>query len=104
MKDTLEDIKAEGDRSNWVISQVIQDPKFNPDVLVIEECCDESDLKYFNKKWLDSAYATVIVFPSNSTWHQSLGMMLKPGFEVVKRMDQYYKEPDPVGNERGDRL
>jgi endonuclease/exonuclease/phosphatase family metal-dependent hydrolase len=98
-------IKAMCDKENWITSQVILDPRFNPDVLVLEECCDQDQLDKFNKHWLKEAYATVIVFPSNTERHQSLGMLLKPGFKVLDRKDQYYLEKDPGGgNERGDRL
>jgi endonuclease/exonuclease/phosphatase family metal-dependent hydrolase len=45
-----------------------------------------------------------VVFPTNTERHQTLGMMLKPGFKIIERKDQYYLEPDPVGNERGARL
>ena len=98
-------IRAMCDKMNWITSQVILDPKFNPDVLVLEECCDQDQLDKFNKTWLKSAYETVIVFPSNSERHQSLAIMLKPGFKIVDRKDQYYLEKDPGGgNERGDKL
>src|SRR6478672_9989402 len=87
-------IRTMCDKMNWITSQVILDPKFNPDVLVLEECCDQEQLDKFNKTWLKSAYETVIVFPSNSERHQSLAIMLKPGFKIVDRKDQYYLEKD----------
>src|SRR4051812_18775050 len=101
-------VREHGEKDNWVAAQVIKDPAFNPDVLVIEECCEQDELDRFNKnkEWgLGGAYETVIVFPTNSERHQQLGLMLKPGFKVVERRDQYYLEKDPGGgNERGDRL
>jgi endonuclease/exonuclease/phosphatase family metal-dependent hydrolase len=97
-------LRADADKDFWMISRVILDPKFSPDVLVIEECCEQSELDKFNKEWLKGAYETVIVFPTNTERHQTLALMLKPGFKIVEKRDQYYQEPDPVGNERGQRL
>ena len=97
-------LRADADKDNWMVSQVILDPKFNPDILCMEECCEQGELEKFNHQWLKDAYATVIVFPTNTERHQTLGMMLKPGFKVLEKKDQYYLEPDPVGNERGTRL
>src|SRR5262249_18485181 len=72
-------LRADADKDNWMISQVILDLKFSPDILVIEECCDQDELDKFNQQWLKSAYQSVIVFPSNSQRHQSLALMTKPG-------------------------
>src|SRR3954463_16439717 len=53
-------IRSMCDKANWITSQVILDPRFNPDVLVLEECCDQDQLDKFNKTWLKNAYETVI--------------------------------------------
>src|SRR5437762_3313373 len=37
--DLAKRLKNDADKDNWEIGQVILDPKFSPDVLVIEECC-----------------------------------------------------------------
>ncbi|CAN5678696.1 hypothetical protein BH09PLA1_BH09PLA1_22290 [soil metagenome] len=104
-KDLAGFVRAAADKANWMASEVILNPKFSPDILVIEECCDQEFLDKFNKQWLKGAYETVIVFPSNSERHQSLAMLTKPGFQVVEKRDQYYLEKDPGGgNDRGDRL
>ena len=58
---------------------------------------EQSDLEYFNTKWLKGMYKKVIVFSTNTQQHQTVDMMLKPGFEVLERKDQYYLEPDPAG-------
>jgi exonuclease III len=100
----LDELRAANDEDNWEVAQVILDPKFFPDVLVIQEGCAQSDLEYFNKTWLKNAYETVIVFPSNTEREQYLEMLVKPGFKVVERKTDYYKEPDSEKNERGDRL
>lgn len=100
----LAELRNANDEDNWETAQVILDPKFNPDILVIEEGCSQAQLEEFNKKWLKGAYETVIVFPGNSTRGQTVGIMLKPGFKVIQQMDQYFLEPDSVKNDRGDRL
>jgi endonuclease/exonuclease/phosphatase family metal-dependent hydrolase len=103
-KDILDELRKKNDEDNWETAQVILDPKFSPDILVIEEGCDESDLLFFNKRWLNEAYATVITFPTNTERHQNLNLLMKKGFKILETKDDYYKEPDPVGNSRGSRL
>jgi len=103
-RDLARRLRASADKDNWMTATVILDPKFNPDVLCIEECCEFEELQKFNKEWLKGAYESVVVFPSNTERHQTLGMLLKPGFRILETKDQYYLEPDPVGNERGGRL
>jgi hypothetical protein len=100
----LRRLQKEDDEDNWEVASVILDPEFNPDILVIQEGCSQQQLEAFNKRWLNGAYETVIVFPSNSGRGQTIGMMLKPGFKVLDRKDQFYLEPDPVPNPRGDKL
>ncbi|MGH7178553.1 MAG: endonuclease/exonuclease/phosphatase family protein [Tepidisphaeraceae bacterium] len=102
--DLLQEMRNANDKANWITAQTILDPGFNPDVLVIEEGCDQSDLNRFNKTWLKNAYATAIVFPSNTTRGQTLCLLAKPGFKILERKDQYYLEPDSAKNERGERL
>jgi endonuclease/exonuclease/phosphatase family metal-dependent hydrolase len=104
-KEILEELRKKNDEDNWETASVILDPKFSPDILVMEEACDESDLRYFNHRWLNEAYETAITFPTNTERHQNLDMLMKPGFKILERKDQYYREPDPAGgNERGNRL
>ena len=104
-KDLANFVRGAADKANWMASEVILNPKFSPDILVIEECCDQEQLDKFNKQWLKGLYETVIVFPSNTDRHQSLALLAKPGFKVIEKKDQYYLEKDPGGgNERGDRL
>jgi endonuclease/exonuclease/phosphatase family metal-dependent hydrolase len=101
----LEQLRFANDEDNWEISQVITDSAVNPDVLVIQEGCTQDNLEYFNKRWLRGAYETVIQFPSNTgDRNQHLNMLLKPGFKVLKRMDQYHQENDTVQNGRGEKL
>ena len=101
LKELLEEERRQNEEDQWEVSQVIADPAFNPDVLVIQESCTQSNLRYFNKRWLNGAYETVIVFPSNTDRNQHVGIMLKPGFKVLARKDTYREEKDPVGNDRG---
>jgi endonuclease/exonuclease/phosphatase family metal-dependent hydrolase len=104
-KEAIDQLKKSEDEDNWEVSRVVLDPKFAPDILVIEEGARQDDLEYFNKRWLNGAYETVVQFPSNTERDQHLDMMLKAGFKIVEKRDQYYTEPDPAGaNERGNRL
>jgi hypothetical protein len=103
-KDILDELRKKNDEDNWETAQVILDLTFSPDILVIEEGCDQADLTYFNHRWLNDAYETAIQFPSNTDRHQNLDLLMKPGFKILERRDQYYLEPDPVGNQRGSKL
>ena len=102
--DMLRELRNANDEDLWEIAQVITDPQFSPDVMVIEEGCAQDELEEFNKRWLGGAYETVIVFPGNSERGQTLGLVARPGFKVVDRKDQYYLEPDSIPNERGGKL
>lgn len=90
----------------WEIAETILDPAFSPDILMIQEGPQQSDLTYFNKKWLNGAYETVLVLPTNvnPSRVQTLAVMMKPGFKILDKRDQYYLEQDTVANERGNRL
>lgn len=104
-KEIVDKLRKEGDEDNWEVAQTILDPAVNPDVIVMQECCNQKDLESFNRKWLDGAYETVIVFPSNTgDREQHVAMMIKPGFKVLEKKDQYYLEKDTAENARGDRL
>ena len=103
-KQLLADLRKKNDEDNWETARVILDPKFNPDILVIQEGCEQADLEYFNRRWLSNRYATAIQFPSNTDRRQHLCLLMKPGFRILERRDQYRLEADPQGNERGSRL
>src|SRR6186997_217399 len=96
VKALLDKVKTENDEDNWEVAQVILDPRFSPDVLVIQEGCQQKDLEFFNKRWLNEAYATLITFPTNTDRDQHLNLLLKPGFKVVERRDRYYLEADTI--------
>jgi endonuclease/exonuclease/phosphatase family metal-dependent hydrolase len=100
----LRRLQKEDDEDNWEVATVFRDPAFNPDILVFQEGPSQQQLEEFNQRWLEGAYETVLVFPSNSGRGQTIGIMLKPGFKVLERRDQYYLEPDTVPNPRGERL
>jgi endonuclease/exonuclease/phosphatase family metal-dependent hydrolase len=101
IKQLVEAERRQNEEDQWEVSQVISDPGFDPDILVIEEGCSQSNLRYFNKRWLNESYQTVIVFPTNTDRNQNLGIMLKPGFKILARKDRYHEEKDSIGNERG---
>src|SRR5438128_12238639 len=48
-RDLARRVRADADKDLWMISQVILDPKFHPDILCIEECCDQNELEKVNK-------------------------------------------------------
>ena len=105
LKELLAAERHNNDKANWEVAQVIADPAFSPDVLAIEEGPSQSNLDYFNKRWLDGAYETAITFPTNTgDRQQNLCLLLKPGFKVLEKRDQHYLDKDPVPNPRGDRL
>ena len=100
----IQEERYQNDEDNWEIAQVILDKSFDPDMLVVQEGCGQSDLSFFNKRWLNSAYETVVQFPSNTDRDQHLCILLKPGFKILQRRDRYHEERDTVGNDRGTRL
>src|SRR3954471_21750565 len=105
VKELLAAERRHNDEDNWEVPQVIAAPASAPDVLAIEEGPSQSNLDYFNKRWLNGAYETAIVFPTNTgDRQQNLCLLVKPGFKVLERKDQYYLDKDPVPNPRGDRL
>src|SRR5678815_2622427 len=92
MSELIAEEQVQNNEDNWEVSQVILDKTFDPDVLVVEEGCAQSDLSYFNKRWLNGAYETVVQFPSNTDREQHLDMLLKPGFKILQRRDKYREE------------
>jgi endonuclease/exonuclease/phosphatase family metal-dependent hydrolase len=94
----IEQERRQNDEDHFEVSQVILDPAFSPDILVVQEGCRQNDLSFFNKRWLNGAYATTIQFQSNTDRDQHLCMLLKPGFRVLERRDNYHKE---MNKERG---
>jgi endonuclease/exonuclease/phosphatase family metal-dependent hydrolase len=104
LKEMLQEERRQNEEDQWEVAQVILDKEFSPDILVIEEGCSQSNLRYFNKRWLNNAYEAAIVFPTNTDRNQNLGLLLKPGFRILARKDKYHEEKDTVANERGNLL
>jgi endonuclease/exonuclease/phosphatase family metal-dependent hydrolase len=100
----IENERRQNNEDNWEVAQVILDEAFRPDVLVVQESCRQSDLEFFNRRWLNGYFETVVVFPSNTEREQHLSILLRPGFKIVDRKDQYHLEPDTVPNAYGDKL
>jgi hypothetical protein len=102
----LRTLRRENDEDNWEVAQTILDKNFDPDILLIQEGPDQSDLRFFNRRWMNEAYETVQTLPSNTDRNQHLGVFMKKGFRILARRDQYRNEPDAVagGNPRGNRL
>lgn len=87
--------RFQNEEDQWEIAQVLLDPEFSPDVLVFQEGASQADIEQFNKDWLAGMYETINVFPSNDDRGQTIGVLLKPGFRIVGREDQYFRMPDP---------
>jgi endonuclease/exonuclease/phosphatase family metal-dependent hydrolase len=103
-QEAVDALKHSNDKENFAVARVITHKSFNPDVLVIEEGCTQANLEFFNKRWLQNAYGTVVQFPSNTDREQHLCMLLKPGFKILQRHDEYHLERDAGGNDRGNVL
>jgi endonuclease/exonuclease/phosphatase family metal-dependent hydrolase len=95
-KEMVAFIKKANDEDNWEVAETMLDPKVNADIIVMQECCGQADLEWFNHHWLKDAYEKVTVFPTNTERDQNVAMMIKPGFKVLETKDDYYKELDPV--------
>jgi hypothetical protein len=87
------------EEDQYEVATVLKNPTFAPDIMLIEECCDEDMLNLFNKKWLPGVYSFIKVFPGN-TDGQYLGVLAKAGFQPQQTKDQYYLEKDTVQDRR----
>ncbi|MGC4031216.1 MAG: hypothetical protein QM754_05650 [Tepidisphaeraceae bacterium] len=95
LEEVIDQKVKNNDKLNWAASEVIK--AMDPDIMVFEEGCNQEDLNYFGNRWLQNTYETLKVFPSNTgAREQNVGIIAKPGFQVLKVMDQYYLEKDPV--------
>ncbi len=45
LPDLLREERYQNDEDNWEVAEVIADPRFNPDVLVIQEGCSQENLE-----------------------------------------------------------
>lgn len=91
----IRSLRESNDEDNWEVSKVLLDPAFSPDVVVFQEAAAKEDLEFFNRRWLNNAYATVHVFATNTGRDQHLAIFLKPGFTVVRYAEQYHLDVDP---------
>ena len=80
------------DEDQYEVARVINLPQYDPDIICIQECCNQEMLEEFNKEQLGGKYSFVKVFNGNSD-SQMLAMMAKKGFEPVK-IDEYYQMKD----------
>lgn len=103
-KEQILDRRGKDDEDNWEVAETILDKDCSPDVIVFQECCAQKDLEFFNRRWLNNAYKTVLVFPTNTDRNQHLGIMLKEGFSIVQRKDEYHQEKDSVQKPATDKL
>ena len=93
----VEDHVHENDKKNWEAATVIR--AMDPDVMVFEEGCTQDNLVEFDHKWLNDGYAFAHVFPGNSGRGQSVGIIAKPGFKVLKVLEDFYTQPDTVAKD-----
>lgn len=91
--------RNQDDEDNWEIAETIRSPGVNADILVFQEGCNQEDLEYFNKRWLNGMYATVRVFKTNTGRGQNTGILLKPGFELLEVREDYHLEKDSVSKD-----
>lgn len=95
----------EDDIENWEVARTLQNAEVNPDILLIQEGCDQADLNQFNLRYLQGAYDYVHVFPGNTGRDQYVGIMVKKGFKVLEVREDYFNIPKPQGVvTRGDKL
>ena len=90
--EVLKNSKTKADEENWEVARTILDVQ--PDVWVLQEGCKQDDLEYFNKSFLGSYFETVHIFPSNDTRGQNIGILIRPGFKVLKIEESFKDEPD----------
>jgi len=96
LTELIKDRRNTNDKENWFAASVLLNPEVNGDVVVFQEGCNQDDLNYFNKRWLNNAYETAKVFASNTNRDQHIGILIKPGFKIIKVQNDYYKELDTV--------
>ena len=89
-RDMTEFYRDEEDQ--YEVARVISLPQMDPDIICIQECCDQEMLEAFNNEMLGGKYSFVKAFNGNSD-SQTLAMMAKKGFEPVK-IDEYYQMKD----------
>jgi Endonuclease/Exonuclease/phosphatase family len=102
VKDLMSDLRHANDKDQWAVAQVILDPKFSPDILVIQEGCGQSDLSFFNHKWLNQQYPFAKSYNTNDERGLKLDVLVKSGFKVIEQRDNYRDEKDSQPNPRGD--
>ncbi len=83
----------------YEVARTIKLKEFDPDILCVQECCDQEMLELFNRKWLENKYEFVKVFPGN-TENMYLGILAKKGIVPMATKDQYYLERDPASNSK----
>jgi endonuclease/exonuclease/phosphatase family metal-dependent hydrolase len=76
------------------VAAVLGLDRFDPDIVVLQECCSQEMLELFNRRWLDGRYAFVKVFRGNVEG-QWLGILARAGFEVLDVREEYYLTKDP---------
>ena len=82
------------EEDQYEVAATIKSPSFNPDIIVIQECCDKEMLELFCKKWLTDKFAYINVFKCNSD-SQMIGILARPGFKPLS-VKEYADVKDEV--------
>jgi hypothetical protein len=82
------------EEDQYEVAVTIRSESFEPDILVIQECCDQEMLEHFCKKWFPGKYAFIKVFDSNVAG-QNIGVLAKQGFEPL-RTEHFVNDRDPM--------
>lgn len=70
-------------------------PRFDADIVGLQEAPTEAMLKKFNAERLDGQYAYVRSFTGNAPGQQ-IALLARKGFDVLEVRDRYHLEADPV--------
>lgn len=86
------------DEQQYEVAATIKSESFDPDILVIQECCDQEMLEYFCEKWFPNRFSYIKVFKCNSD-SQMVAVVAKPGFKALS-VKEYADVKDVVYNSR----
>ncbi|MFT3785192.1 MAG: hypothetical protein QM770_03380 [Tepidisphaeraceae bacterium] len=94
MKELITISSKAADSENWARARVILDDAAKPDILIMQEGCEQEDLNYVNTQYLKGYFDTVHVFPTNTERDQNTAILCRPGFKVLEYRQDYHNEPD----------
>jgi endonuclease/exonuclease/phosphatase family metal-dependent hydrolase len=92
--DLVQRERREDDEENWEVARTILHADVKPDIMVIQEACDQRDLNFFNTQFLRGYFETVHIFPSNTNRGQNIGILMRPGYKVLEYRENFKDIPD----------